>query len=51
VTKPPICRYPAPELRDLPDDIRERIQGLQEKSGVVPTGSPVAGSRRVSTKV
>ncbi|HEY1864328.1 MAG TPA: peroxidase-related enzyme [Roseiarcus sp.] len=36
MTKPPISRYPAPELRDLPDDIRERIVTVQEKSGFVP---------------
>ena len=36
VTKPPISRYPAPELRDLPQDIRERIAAVQEKSGFVP---------------
>jgi uncharacterized peroxidase-related enzyme len=36
VTKPPISRYPAPELRDLPEDIRERIAAVQEKSGFVP---------------
>src|SRR6516165_11575153 len=36
MTKPPISRFPAPELRDLPDDIRERIAVVQEKSGFVP---------------
>ncbi|MGC2782607.1 MAG: peroxidase-related enzyme [Roseiarcus sp.] len=36
MTKPPISRYPAPELRDLPDDIRERIAAVMEKSGFVP---------------
>jgi uncharacterized peroxidase-related enzyme len=36
VTEPPISRYPAPELRDLPDDIRERIAAVMEKSGFVP---------------
>jgi uncharacterized peroxidase-related enzyme len=36
VTKPPISRYPAPELRDLPQDIRERIAAVMEKSGFVP---------------
>jgi uncharacterized peroxidase-related enzyme len=29
-------RYPAPELKDLPDDMRERILAVQEKSGFVP---------------
>ena len=32
----PISRYPVPELRDLPEDIRARIVGVQEKSGFVP---------------
>jgi uncharacterized peroxidase-related enzyme len=36
VTKPPISRFPAPELRDLQQDIRERIAAVQEKSGFVP---------------
>jgi uncharacterized peroxidase-related enzyme len=36
VTLPPISRFPAPELHDLPDDIRERIKTVQEKSGFVP---------------
>jgi uncharacterized peroxidase-related enzyme len=32
----PISRYPVPELQDLPQDIRERIQNVQEKAGFVP---------------
>lgn len=32
----PICRYPVPEISDLPDDIRERILAVQEQSGFVP---------------
>lgn len=32
----PISRYPVPELKDLPEDIRERIVAVQEKSGFVP---------------
>lgn len=32
----PISRYPVPELVDLPDDIRSRILGVQEKAGFVP---------------
>jgi uncharacterized peroxidase-related enzyme len=32
----PISRYPVPELKDLPDDIRSRIVAVQEKSGFVP---------------
>jgi uncharacterized peroxidase-related enzyme len=31
-----ISRYPVPELRDLPADIRERIAQVQEKAGFVP---------------
>ena len=34
--KPAISRYPVPELRDLPDDLRERILAVQEKAGFVP---------------
>ena len=33
---PPKPRYPAPELKDVPDDIRERILEVQEKSGFIP---------------
>jgi uncharacterized peroxidase-related enzyme len=36
VTEPPISRYPTPKLADLPQDIRERIAAVQEKSGFVP---------------
>jgi uncharacterized peroxidase-related enzyme len=32
----PMSRYPAPELKDLPDDIRERILEVQAKAGFVP---------------
>ncbi|MEM9464018.1 MAG: peroxidase-related enzyme [Actinomycetota bacterium] len=32
----PISRFPVPELDELPDDIRERILAVQEKSGFVP---------------
>jgi uncharacterized peroxidase-related enzyme len=32
----PISRYPVPELKDLPDDIRERILEVQAKAGFVP---------------
>ena len=31
-----LSRYPVPELKDLPDDLRERILGVQEKAGFVP---------------
>jgi uncharacterized peroxidase-related enzyme len=36
VIEPPISRFPPPELGDLPQDIRERIAAVQEKSGFVP---------------
>jgi uncharacterized peroxidase-related enzyme len=29
-------RYPAPEIKDLPDDIRQRVLEVQEKAGFVP---------------
>jgi uncharacterized peroxidase-related enzyme len=29
-------RYPTPELKDLPDDIKARVLEVQEKSGFVP---------------
>ena len=32
----PISRFPVPELRDLPQDIRERILAVQDKAGFVP---------------
>ena len=31
-----ISRYPVPDINDLPDDIRQRILGVQEKAGFVP---------------
>ena len=33
---PPISRYPVPELKDLPEDLRTRILEVQEKAGFVP---------------
>ena len=33
---PPISRYPVPDLKDLPADLRERIVQVQEKAGFVP---------------
>ena len=29
-------RYPAPELKDLPDDIKTKVLEVQEKAGFVP---------------
>ena len=36
VSLPPVSRFPVPDLVDLPNDIRERILAVQEKSGFVP---------------
>ncbi|OGA73485.1 MAG: alkylhydroperoxidase [Betaproteobacteria bacterium RIFCSPLOWO2_12_FULL_65_14] len=32
----PVSRFPVPELKDLPQDIRERILAVQDKAGFVP---------------
>jgi uncharacterized peroxidase-related enzyme len=32
----PVCRYPVPELKDLPEDVRRRMLEVQEKAGFVP---------------
>ena len=45
-TAKPVFRYPVPELKDLPDDIREKILAVQEKAGFVPNVVTVpAGAR------
>ncbi len=36
MTQPAISRFPVPELADLPADIRELIEGIQERSGFIP---------------
>ena len=36
MSKPPISRFPVPDLEGLPADLRERIRIVQEKSGFVP---------------
>jgi uncharacterized peroxidase-related enzyme len=36
VSEHPISRFPVPEVADLPEDLRERILEVQEKSGFVP---------------
>src|SRR5437762_3824259 len=36
MTATPISRYPVPKLKQLPDDIRARIEEVQEKAGFVP---------------
>ena len=32
----PISRFPVPELKDLPDDVRAKILAVQEKAGFMP---------------
>jgi uncharacterized peroxidase-related enzyme len=32
----PISRYPVPELKDLPEDLRARMLAVQEKAGFIP---------------
>lgn len=32
----PVSRFPVPDLDELPEDIRERILAVQEKSGFIP---------------
>lgn len=36
MTTPPISRFPVPKLADLPEDVRIRIESVQEKSGFIP---------------
>ncbi|MEM7079896.1 MAG: peroxidase-related enzyme [Pseudomonadota bacterium] len=36
MSEPSISRFALPKLDDLPQDIRARIEGVQEKSGFVP---------------
>lgn len=36
MTTPPISRFPVPDINELPQDIKERILGVQEKAGFVP---------------
>jgi 4-carboxymuconolactone decarboxylase len=33
---PAVSRFPVPDLADMPDDIRNRIVAVQEKSGFIP---------------
>jgi len=32
----PVSRFPVPKLKDMPADIRARIEAVQEKSGFIP---------------
>ena len=34
--KPAISRFPIPDLEQMPEDVRERILAVQEKSGFIP---------------
>ncbi|OWW21848.1 peroxidase-related enzyme [Noviherbaspirillum denitrificans] len=34
--QPAVSRFPVPELKDIPEDIRNRILAVQEKSGFIP---------------
>lgn len=36
MTETAVCRYPLANIADLPDDIRETILEVQEKSGFIP---------------
>ena len=36
MSEKPISRFPVPALGELPDDIRERIETVQDKAGFVP---------------
>ena len=35
-TSQPVSRFPVPALQDMPADIRERIEAVQEKAGFIP---------------
>jgi uncharacterized peroxidase-related enzyme len=36
MSKPPISRFPVPDVAALPTDVRQRIEAVQEKAGFVP---------------
>jgi uncharacterized peroxidase-related enzyme len=36
MTEKRVSRFPVPDLKDLPADIRERIEAVQQKTGFVP---------------
>jgi len=42
---PAISRFPVPALAELPDDVRERIQQVQDKAGFVPNVFAVLAHR------
>ena len=41
----PVGRFPVPRLADMPDDIRQRIEAVQEKSGFIPNVFLVLANR------
>lgn len=32
----PISRFPVPDLSELPDDLREQVLAVQERTGFIP---------------
>lgn len=36
MTTPPISRFPVPDVNDLPEDLKDMILTVQEKSGFIP---------------
>ncbi|MBS0240862.1 MAG: peroxidase-related enzyme [Proteobacteria bacterium] len=36
MTTPAISRFPVPKLSEMPEDVRKRIETVQEKSGFIP---------------
>ena len=44
-TEQPISRFPVPSIDALPDDIREKILAVQEKSGFIPNVFLVLANR------
>ncbi len=45
MTKKPISRFQVPDINSLPEDIREKILAVQQKSGFVPNVFLVLASR------
>ena len=45
MTAPAISNYAVPKLEDLPEDIRERMRAVQERSGFVPNVYAVLARR------
>ncbi|MDE0697569.1 MAG: peroxidase-related enzyme [Boseongicola sp.] len=36
MTEKAVSRYPVPDIKDMPDDVREAVLAVQEKAGFVP---------------